>query len=212
MSLHMGPTPCFKEFASRLWIVSLTVHAKKYWQFTSFKNSLPFPIQNNGFANNQVHKLPRKQIFEHIDQCSSVLETHRNSKIWIIGKEKFRNCCRIVGYRIDLLPSIGIDMQQFNRKQGTGQSCQRRVKWHRRWHPWCCWFHSFRERWCSFCSYQNTRKIKLAVLWWPSDGNSTPGKCAMLHQFSQPQACDPKVSCTFLWHTVCMSKFVIYFA
>ena len=38
-------------------------------------------------------------------------------QIWIEGEDKFKNCCKIVAYGMDLWPSIGIDMAEFHTKQ-----------------------------------------------------------------------------------------------
>ena len=70
------------------------------------------------FANNsQLLEQKKKEKLGDIDESSLALETYRNLKIWIMGEEKFRNCCKIVGYRIDLWPSIGIDVAEFNRRK-----------------------------------------------------------------------------------------------
>ena len=35
-----------------------------------------------------------------------------------MGEEKFKNCCKIVAFGLELWPSIGIDMGEFHRKEG----------------------------------------------------------------------------------------------
>jgi len=84
-----------------------------------FFDRCPPPLKKHLHANNsQLLDLKKKEKLPDIDECSSVLETYRNSQIWIMGEEKFKNCCKIVAFGLDLWPSIGIDMGEFHRKEG----------------------------------------------------------------------------------------------
>jgi len=125
----MDLTLPFKKSASQLWIASLTgTQLVNPTEFSNGKYSIPPFLppslsQKYQHANNsQLLDLKKKEKLPDIDECSSVLETYRNSKIWIMGEEKFKNCCKIVAFGLDLWPSIGIDMGEFHRKQGINPS------------------------------------------------------------------------------------------